>query len=62
MTDMPTKVQEHYSRTGLTDRIKSALASFAPEDQTVTIAQLAPFDQFHTRGILYGRPCQGGSH
>src|ERR1700751_940599 len=52
MTDTTTKVQEHYSGTGLTDRIKSALASFAPEDQTVTIAQLSPLDQFHTRGIL----------
>lgn len=52
MTDTTTRVQEHYSGTGLTDRIKSALASFAPGDETVTIAQLAPLDQFHTRGIL----------
>jgi cyclopropane fatty-acyl-phospholipid synthase-like methyltransferase len=49
MTDTTTKVQEHYSGIGLTDRIKSALASFAPEDQIVTIA---PLDQFHTRGTL----------
>ena len=47
-----TKVREHYSATGLTDRIKSALATVAPEGQTLTVAQLAPLDQFHTRGIL----------
>jgi SAM-dependent methyltransferase len=46
------KVTEHCSGTGLTDRIKSALARFTPEDQTLTVAQLAPLDQFHTRGIL----------
>src|ERR1700739_4690580 len=37
---------------GLTDRIKSALATIAPGGQTLTVAQLAPLDQFHTRGIL----------
>ncbi len=52
MTDMNVKVREHYSATGLTGRIKAALAAIAPESQTLTITQLAPFDQFHTRGIL----------
>jgi SAM-dependent methyltransferase len=52
MTDTTTKVREHYSATGLTERIKSALASIANEGQTLTVAQLAPLDQFHTRGIL----------
>ena len=47
-----TKVREHYSATGLTDRVKSALATVTPEGQTLTVAQLAPLDQFHTRGIL----------
>jgi SAM-dependent methyltransferase len=47
-----TKVGEHYRATGLTDRIKSALATLAREDQTLTVAQLAPLDQFHLRGIL----------
>jgi SAM-dependent methyltransferase len=51
MTDTNTKVREHYSATGLTGRIKSALATIAPEEQTLTVAQLAPLDQFHTRGI-----------
>jgi SAM-dependent methyltransferase len=52
MIDTNTEVGEHYSATGLTDRIKSALATIAPEGQTLTVAQLAPLDQFHTRGIL----------
>src|SRR5260370_38215349 len=52
MTDTTTKVREHYSAMGLTDRIKSALATLAPEGQTLTVVQLAPLDQFHTRGIL----------
>src|SRR5437868_14031258 len=52
MTDITTRVREHYSATDLTTRIKSALATIAPEDQKLTVAQLAPLDQFHTRGIL----------
>jgi SAM-dependent methyltransferase len=52
MTDITTKVREHYSAMELTDRIKSALATIAPEGQTLTVVQLAPLDQFHTRGIL----------
>ncbi|WP_158749267.1 class I SAM-dependent methyltransferase [Acidobacterium sp. S8] len=52
MTDTITRVREHYSPTDLTSRIRSALAAIAPESQTLTVDQLAPFDQFHTRGIL----------
>ncbi len=52
MTDTITKVRQHYGAIGLTDRIQSALAKIAPESQPLTIAQLAPLDQFHTRGIL----------
>ena len=52
MTDTTTRVREHYSATDLTDRIKSALATTVPEDEKLTVAQLAPLDQFHTRGIL----------
>jgi SAM-dependent methyltransferase len=52
MTNTNTKVREHYNPTGLTERIKSALAAVAPEGQTLTVAQLAPLDQFHVRGIL----------
>jgi len=47
MTDTTNKVLEHYSAVGLTGRIQSALAAIAPESQTLTVAQLAPLDQFH---------------
>jgi SAM-dependent methyltransferase len=52
VTDTNAKIREHYSATGLLDRIKPALAAIAPESQTLTVAQLAPLDQFHLRGIL----------
>jgi ubiquinone/menaquinone biosynthesis C-methylase UbiE len=52
MTDTTTRVREHYSAARLTGRIQSALATVATEDQPLTVAQLAPLDQFHTRGML----------
>jgi SAM-dependent methyltransferase len=52
MADPINKVREHYSATGLTGRIKAALATIAPDGETLTVTQLAPLDQFHTRGIL----------
>ena len=52
MTDVTTKVRAHYSRADLTERIQSALATIKAEDQTWTVAELAPLDQFHIRGIL----------
>jgi SAM-dependent methyltransferase len=51
-TTTTTRVREHYAATGLTRRIRSALTSIAPDGQTLSVAQLAPLDQFHTRGIL----------
>jgi SAM-dependent methyltransferase len=52
MNDTNVKTREHYSATGLTDRIKAALATITPEGQALTVTQLAPVDQFHTRGLL----------
>lgn len=52
MTDTTTRVREHCSAANLTDRIKLALATITPEGEMLTVAQLAPLDQFHTRGIL----------
>ena len=52
MTDTTTQVREHYSPMDLTGRIKSALTTIVPENEALTIAQLAPLDQFHTRGLL----------
>jgi SAM-dependent methyltransferase len=51
MADTTATVREYYSRAGLTDRIKSVLATIAPDEQLLTFVQLAPLDQFHTRGI-----------
>lgn len=53
MTDATiARVREHYNATGLTDRINSVLTTIASERQILTVAQLAPLDQFHTRGAL----------
>jgi len=52
MTNVTDKVREYYNAARLTGNIKSALLTIAPEDTTLTPAQLAPLDQFHTRGIL----------
>ena len=52
MTDTNIKVREHYRATGLTDGIKAALTTITPETQALTVAELAPLDQLHTRGIL----------
>ena len=52
MTDTTTKVRAHYSDLDLTDRIRLVLATITPGGPTLTVAQLAPLDQFHTRGIL----------
>jgi hypothetical protein len=42
MTDTNIKVREHYSATGLTDRIKAALTTITPESQALTVPPLAP--------------------
>lgn len=41
MTSSTTKVREHCSALGLTDRIRWALATVAPEGRTLTVVQLA---------------------
>jgi sarcosine/dimethylglycine N-methyltransferase len=51
MNDELNGVREHYRATGLTGRLKAALAMFGPEDQQLTPQQLAGLDQFHTRGL-----------
>jgi sarcosine/dimethylglycine N-methyltransferase len=51
MTDVLDDVRDHYRATGLTERLKAALAIFGPEDQRLTPQQLAALDQFHTRGL-----------
>jgi len=51
MTDTIDGVRAHYRATGLTDRLKTALAAFGSADQRLTPQQLAVLDQFHTRGL-----------
>ncbi len=51
MTDKLDDVRDHYRATGLTERLKTALAAFGPEDQQFAPQQLATLDQFHTRGL-----------
>jgi SAM-dependent methyltransferase len=51
MTDVLDDVRDHYRATGLTERLKTALAVFGSEDQRLTPQQLAALDQFHTRGL-----------
>src|SRR5215467_3776337 len=51
MTDVLDDVRDHYRATGLTERLKTALAAFGPEDQRLTPQQLGALDQFHTRGL-----------
>jgi sarcosine/dimethylglycine N-methyltransferase len=50
-TDALDGVRDHYRATGLTERLKTALAALGPDDQRLTPKQLAGVDQFHTRGL-----------
>jgi ubiquinone/menaquinone biosynthesis C-methylase UbiE len=51
MTDTMDGVRDHYRATGLTERLRAALAAFGPEDRRLTPEQLGTLDQFHTRGL-----------
>jgi SAM-dependent methyltransferase len=51
MTDLLDGVRDHYRATGLTERLKTALKTFGPEELRLTPPQLATLDQCHTRGI-----------
>jgi sarcosine/dimethylglycine N-methyltransferase len=51
MTDVLEAVRNHYRATGLTERLKTALAGLGPEDQRLMPQQLGALDQFHTRGL-----------
>jgi sarcosine/dimethylglycine N-methyltransferase len=51
MTDALDGVRNHYSATGLTERLETALAAIGPKGQRFTPQQLGVVDQFHTRGL-----------
>lgn len=46
------KVEEHYRSDALMDRLQAALSDAGLGDGKLTIEQLAPLDQFHSRGLL----------
>ena len=51
MIDVLDGVRDHYRASGLTERLKTALSVFGPEEARLTPQQLATLDQFHTRGL-----------
>jgi ubiquinone/menaquinone biosynthesis C-methylase UbiE len=51
MNDVLDDVRDHYRATGLTERLKTALAAFGPDEQRLMPQQLAALDQFHTSGL-----------
>jgi ubiquinone/menaquinone biosynthesis C-methylase UbiE len=44
-------IAAHYSRDGLLDRLLAALADDGADPGAPTLEQLAPYDQFHGRGL-----------
>jgi len=51
MIDVLDDIRDHYRATGLTERLKAALAALGPQDERLTPQRLATLDQFHTRGL-----------
>ena len=51
MNDGLDGVRDHYRASGLTERLKTALAELWPEEQQLKPEQLGALDQFHTRGL-----------
>jgi SAM-dependent methyltransferase len=51
MIDRTDDVRDHYRATGLTERLKAALAALGPYDHRFMPQQLAGLDQFHTCGL-----------
>ena len=51
MIDHSESVVRHYSAAQLTQKIADILSRTLPNDRPLTANDLAPIDQFHTRGI-----------
>src|SRR6185436_11440852 len=49
------RISQHYGSAGLSDRIISALKRAGRNLDSLTIEDLAPLDQFHTRGLAATR-------
>jgi SAM-dependent methyltransferase len=50
-TNNPEAIVAHYSRGGLLERLEEALRSDGADPLRPTLEQLAPYDQFHGRGL-----------
>ena len=46
-----SKVKQHYERDGLVARVDDALTNAGFSDKKLSLADIAPLDQFHTRGL-----------
>lgn len=55
MTNPETSVRHHYGRTGLLDRIITALKETGIDPERLNYEDLFPFDQLHSRGIAATR-------
>jgi len=51
MSDTQSKIVEHYATGGLLARLESALRADGADPAHPTIEALAPYDQFHGRGL-----------
>lgn len=51
MSDTRSKIVEHYATSGLLARLESALRADGADPVHPTIEALAPYDQFHGRGL-----------
>ena len=55
MSNSNDRISQHYSSTGLASRILSALEQAGKSTKSLTVDDLAPLDQFHTRGLAATR-------
>ena len=55
MSESSDWISQHYGRAGLSSRILSALEQAGKNPSSLTVEDLAPLDQFHTRGLAATR-------
>jgi len=55
MSESSDRISQHYGSAGLPDRILSALKQAGKNANSLTVEDLAPLDQFHTRGLAATR-------
>lgn len=55
MPDTNERIAQHYGSAGLPERILSALKHAGKDLNSLTVEDLAPLDQFHTRGLAATR-------